>query len=475
MLSARAQEGYLRPSNVQHDLGTSNLKLANLAPTLTQNDQVTMTQHPAPDGSSAERALIVDSLTPKKLIKKESNSPPSLAPAKPDPPFNWDDIEIHIDLGILGNPAVTFLMAGVMPIHDKKKSDLQPIDFKRDSLIEILKKEVNGVMNFDEKVHRLVYVDDLGPVTLSNPGSYPLVLRRFMNSQRRRGNTNHHEANILHFKVDHAIPSSGLLPITALPHTYTRCLTEKGDPQRYETGSVGKEPDLSVVDARSSSRDAAVTQPRTQVLCSRQMSTMPYVRGLSIHENFGPNDTNMQQHVAAPALATTHTARRPAAASRVIILRSQKLDQIRVSSPDPTPPQYNPRPQSQIIREDLRPNQRPFHEDINDPLRIQSEQHVAAAGQIEDANEATQEWTDTDSDSDSDSDSSSSIAESDSSQDPTYEEPASLSAAPLSSSATRRSSTRIAKNHSKRKATRTPSPAKASPWRRPGKLPRRYP
>jgi len=234
-----------------------------------------------------------------------------------------------------------------MPIHDKKKkSDLQPIDFTRDSLIEILKKEVNGVMYFDEQVHRLVYMDDLGPVTLLNPGSYPLVLRRFMNSQQRQGNTYHHEANILHLKVDYAIPPSEPLPITTLPHTYPQCLTGQNGPHRYDTGSLGKEPGISVVDARSSSRDAAVTQPRTQVLCSRQMSTTPYVRGLSIRESFEPNDTTMQQNVAAPALAIIHTAQRPAAASRVIILRSQKLDQIQVSSPGATPPQYNPRPQS---------------------------------------------------------------------------------------------------------------------------------
>jgi len=108
---------------------------------------------------------------------------------------------------------------------------------------------------------------------------------------------------------------------------------------------------------------------------------------------------------------------------------------------------------------------------MNDHFHIQSEQHVAAAGQIEDVNEATQGWTDTGTDSDSDS---GSIPESDSSRDPTYEEPASFCAAPLSAKATRRSSTRIAKNHRKRRATRTPSPAETSPWLRPGKLPRRF-
>jgi len=425
----------------------------------THNRQVAMAEHPAPDGSNAAPILILDFSPAKKPLKKERHPSPSLTLTESGSPCNWDKVEVHVDLDIPGKPLISFLMAEVKPNdNDWTKKELQPIDFKLRTFVEVFIKEAKDIMEFDEKV-QFAYVDDLGPVTTSNPGSWPLILQRFMDCYERKG-------KILHLKVDHMIPPGRQAPITMLPHTHMQSLAEMDSASSNQTRVRQENRGISSADTSSSVRDAVATQPRSQATKGGGLNTLPSIRGLSIYETPEPDDTVMQQDIAAPVPVIIPVAPRPAAASKVVVLRSQKLSQIRVPSQRPSSPQQGTRPQPQITSTDVQQDAEPQPENTNDYVQ----RWFAAARHRRDTNEATQEWTDTDTDTSSDRSSS---TESDSSQDSTYEEPASANVTSLSAGADRRSSMRIAKKQCKRKATGTPSPIKASPFGRPAKMPRR--
>lgn len=349
---------------------------------VTLNRQVAMTEHPVPDSSNAAPILILDSSSAQKPLKKESNSTPSPTLTESGPPFNRDKIGIHIDLDIPGKPVILFLMVEVKPnVDNQTKKDLQPIDFKLRTFIEVLTTEAKNITKFDEKV-QFTYVDDLGPVTTSNPGSWPLILQRFMDCYERKG-------KILHLKVDHRIPLGRQAPITMLPHPHMQSSAEGDGASRYETRVREENLGMSAADTSSSLGDAVATQPRAQATRGRRLNTLPSLRGLSVHETPEPDDTVMQHDVAASAPAIIPTARQPAAASKVIFLRSQKLSQIRVPSQRPPLPQQDTGPQPDVTSEDIQKDEESRPADTNHRDYVQ--RWITAAQQRRAIDEATQE------------------------------------------------------------------------------------
>lgn len=117
------------------------------------------------------RFEISDSESPRKPLKARDNPEPAVMNTHITSRFDWDSMEVHVHVEVLGKPMIIFLMSRT---RSHGQAVLHPSDFDLVILINTYDAEAKRGLVFGHDLHKFVYLDDETPFSIHNKG--PIML-----------------------------------------------------------------------------------------------------------------------------------------------------------------------------------------------------------------------------------------------------------------------------------------------------------